>query len=91
MTAPERDELAGGTDRDPVRFPTWVSVVGLALAVLVGWFVVARTSGGDDSTPSAHSTSTASTHRVGRRPEGRAAVAGQHRLPAAGRAAAADR
>ena len=60
MTAPERDELAGGTDRDPVRFPTWVSVVGLALAVLVGWFVVARTSGGDDSTRSAHSTSTAS-------------------------------
>ena len=69
MTAPERDELAGGTDRDPVRFPTWVSVVGLALAVLVGWFVVARTSGGDDSTPSAHSTSTASPHP--RRPTGR--------------------
>ena len=61
MTAPERDELAGGSDRDPVRFPTWVSVVGLALAVLVGWFVVARTSGGDGSTPSAHSTSTPST------------------------------
>jgi hypothetical protein len=61
VTAPERDELAGGTDRDPVQFPTWVSVVGLALVVLVGWFVVARTSGGDDSTPSAHSTPTAST------------------------------
>jgi hypothetical protein len=61
VTTPERDELAGGTDRDPVRFPTWVSVVGLALAVLLGWFVVARTSGGDGSTPSAHSTSTAST------------------------------
>ena len=61
MTAPERDELAGGTDRDPVRFPTWVSVVGLALAVLAGGFVVARTSGGDNSTPSAHGTSTASS------------------------------
>ena len=61
MTAPERDELAGGGDRDPVRLPTWVSVVGLALAVLVGWFVVARTSGGDDSAASAHRTPTPST------------------------------
>jgi len=61
VTAPDRDELAGGTDRDPVQLPAWVSVVGLALVVLVGWFVVARTSGGDNSTPSAHGTSTAST------------------------------
>jgi hypothetical protein len=61
VTAPERDELAGGSDRDPVRFPTWVGLVGLALAVLVGWFVVARTSGGDEPTPSAHGTSTGST------------------------------
>ena len=61
MTAPERDELAGGTDRDPVRFPTWVSMVGLALAVLVGWFVVARTSGSDDSAGPAHGTPTASS------------------------------
>jgi len=60
VAAPERDELAGGTDRDPVQFPTWVSVVGLALVVLVGWFVVARTSG-DDSAPSAHSTPTPSS------------------------------
>jgi hypothetical protein len=58
VTAPERDELVGGADRDPARFPPWVSVVGLALAVLVGWFVVARTSGGDDAAPSAHSTAT---------------------------------
>jgi hypothetical protein len=65
VTAPERDELAGGADRDPVRLPTWVSVVGLALAVLVGWFVVARTSGGDDPGPSAHSTSTASPGSTG--------------------------
>jgi hypothetical protein len=61
VTAPERDELAGGTDRDPVRFPTWVSVVGLALAVLVGWFVVARTSGGNDPSASAHNTPTATS------------------------------
>jgi hypothetical protein len=61
VTAPERDELAGGADRDPVRLPTWVSVVGLALAVLVGWFVVARTSGGDDPAESAHGTPTPST------------------------------
>jgi len=61
VTAPERDELAGGSDQEPVRFPPWVSVVGLVLAVLVGWFVVARTSGGDGSSPSAHSTSTSST------------------------------
>ena len=62
MTAPERDELAsGGADRDPVRLPTWVSVVGLALAVLVGWFVVARTSGSDDSARSAHGTPSPST------------------------------
>ena len=61
MTAPERDELAGGADRDPVRLPTWVGVVGLALAVLVGWFVVARTSGSDDSAASAHGTTTPST------------------------------
>jgi hypothetical protein len=61
VTAPERDELAGGgEDRDPVRLPTWVSVVGLALAVLVGWFVVARTSGSDDSAASAHRTPTPS-------------------------------
>ena len=61
MTAPERDELAGGADRDPVRLPTWVGVVGLALAVLVGWFVVARTSGGDDPARAAHGTPTPST------------------------------
>ena len=61
MTAPDRDELTGGGDRDPVRLPTWVSVVGLGLAVLVGWFVVARTSGGDDSAASAHRTHTPST------------------------------
>ena len=61
MTAPERDEVAGGGDRDPVRLPTWVSVVGLALAVLVGWFVVDRTSGGDDPARAAHGTPTAST------------------------------
>jgi hypothetical protein len=61
VTAPERDELAGGGDRDPVRLPTWVGVVGLALAVLVGWFVVARTSGDDDPAASAHGTPTAST------------------------------
>ena len=61
MTAPDRDELAGGADRDPVRLPTWVGVVGLALAVLVGWFVVARTSGSDDSAASAHGTPTPST------------------------------
>jgi hypothetical protein len=61
VTAPERDELAsGGADRDPVRLPTWVSVAGLALAVLVGWFVVARTSGSDDSARSAHGPPTAS-------------------------------
>jgi hypothetical protein len=60
VTAPERDELAGGADRDPVRLPTWVGVVGLALAVLVGWFVVARTSGSGDSATSAHGTPTAS-------------------------------
>jgi hypothetical protein len=61
VTAPERDELAGGGDRDPVRFPTWVSVVGLGLAVLVGWFVVVRTSGGADSAASGHRTPTPST------------------------------
>jgi hypothetical protein len=61
VTAPERDELAGGGDRDPVRLPTWVSMAGLALAVLVGWFVVARTSGGDDPAASAHRTPTPST------------------------------
>ena len=61
MTAPERDELAGGADRDPVRLPTWVGVVGLAFAVLVGWFVVDRTSGGDDPARAAHGTPTAST------------------------------
>jgi hypothetical protein len=61
VTAPERDELAGGADRDPVRLPTWVSVVGLALAVLVGWFVVDRTSGGDDPAASAHGAPTPST------------------------------
>jgi hypothetical protein len=65
VTAPERDELAGGGDRDPLRLPTWVSVVGLALAVLVGWFVVARTSGGDGSAPSAHGTSTSSASSTG--------------------------
>jgi hypothetical protein len=65
VTAPERDELAGGADRDPVRLPTWVSVVGLALAVLVGWFVVARTSGSDDSAPSGHGTPTASADEPG--------------------------
>jgi hypothetical protein len=61
VTAPDRDELAGGADRDPVRLPTWVSVVGLALAVLVGWFVVARTSGGDDQGSAAQSTAAASS------------------------------
>jgi hypothetical protein len=61
VTAPDRDELTGGGDRDPVRLPTWVSVVGLGLAVLVGWFVVARTSGGDDPAASAHRTPTPST------------------------------
>jgi hypothetical protein len=65
VTAPERDELAGGAERDPVRLPTWVSIVGLALAVLVGWFVVARTSGGGDAAPAAHHTATASTGSVG--------------------------
>jgi hypothetical protein len=61
VTATGPDELAGGTDRDPVRFPVWLRVVGVVLVVLVGWFVLARTGDRDEAPPAARPGPTGAT------------------------------
>ncbi len=38
----EADELAAGAERDPVRFPRWLSVLAVAVAVTVAGYVALR-------------------------------------------------